>query len=830
MEQGKRINLNNDWKYAKIFQEEMIASDYDASGMEYVRLPHTNQELPYNYINVQDYEMVSCYRRELTLQEEDQGKVFLLTFMGAAHEATVYVNGQEAAVHHCGYTAFTVDITSFVRFDCANVVAVRLDSRESLNQPPFGHVIDYMTYGGLYREVYLEVKNPVYIEDVYVRAGADCLMKYEITVADDREKWSQGIEEDFYIELELMSQEGISAKKIGKLQLSKENQKAEEKNHPSEELKIQNHHEKRCSQYTGECRVEDAQLWTMENPVLYSFKATLHATTKNEQKEATGNVGDSKTVRFGFRDAEFRADGFYLNGVQVKLRGANRHQSYPYVGYAMPESVQNLDADILKNELGMNAVRTSHYPQSQHFLNRCDEIGLLVFTEIPGWQHLGDDVWKNIVCENVKEMVIQNRNHPSIILWGVRVNESQDDDELYKKTNAIAHELDQSRSTGGVRYLKKSSLLEDVYTYNDFLFDGETNPIEKKSDITTDMKKAYLISEYNGHMFPTKMFDDEEHRSEHALRHAKVLHAVRQSEDVAGAFAWCMFDYNTHKDFGSGDSICYHGMMDMFRNPKLAAAPYACYGKETVLEISSSMDIGEHPAGRVGEIYFYSNADSVRIYKNGEFIKEYPANPYEPVLIDDLIGERIEREEGYSHKKAEAVKKVLAAVTKYGMYHLPLDVKLAAAKLMVFHHMKFQDAYALYGKYVGDWGNVARSYRFEAVRNGKVVKTVVKEPVQSVHLHVEVSKTHLQEKETYDVAAVRMTARDQNENVLPFYNEPISLSVSGEIELIGPSVTTLRGGCGGTYIKTTGHSGEGKLTITGANGEMVELEFMVCAD
>ena len=126
----------------------------------------------------------------------------------------------------------------------------------------------------------------------------------------------------------------------------------------------------------------------------------------------------------------------------------------------MPKSMQCLDADILKYELGVNAVRTSHYPQSHYFLERCDEIGLLVFTELPGWQHIGDEEWKRQAVENTRDMVRQYRNHASIILWGVRINESQDDDEFYKRTNAAAKELDPYRQTGGVRAHQKSSLLE----------------------------------------------------------------------------------------------------------------------------------------------------------------------------------------------------------------------------------------------------------------------------------------------------------------------------------------------------------------------------------
>ena len=171
-------------------------------------------------------------------------------------------------------------------------------------------------------------------------------------------------------------------------------------------------------------------LWDTEHPHLYLLKTQLW---QGEQ------LLDEAEVTFGIRDAVFKKDGFYLNGKKLRIRGLNRHQSYPYVGYAMPESMQKLDADLLKKELGLNAVRTSHYPQSHYFLERCDELGLLVFTEFPGWQHIGDDTWKAQAVVNAEDMIRQYRNHPSIILWGVRINESPDDCLLY--TSDAADEL-----------------------------------------------------------------------------------------------------------------------------------------------------------------------------------------------------------------------------------------------------------------------------------------------------------------------------------------------------------------------------------------------------
>ena len=156
------------------------------------------------------------------------------------------------------------------------------------------------------------------------------------------------------------------------------------------------------------------------------------------------------------------------------------------------------------------------------------------------------------------------------------------------------------------------------------MHEGDNRGCEKKSAVTSDVTKPYLVSEYNGHMYPTKAYDCEEHRVEHALRHANVMDALAGEEEIAGGFGWCMFDYNTHKDFGSGDRVCYHGVMDMFRNPKLAAAVYACeQERKPVLEVASSMDIGEHPGCHRGAVWIFTNADSVRMYKNDSFVKEF---------------------------------------------------------------------------------------------------------------------------------------------------------------------------------------------------------------
>lgn len=755
------IAFNNDW----LFTENFDAGFDEAVS---VRLPHTAKEIPYNYINCRDYQMVCGYRKIFTAPGDWQGKKLILRFDGAAHEATVFCNGERVGYHACGYTAFCVDITDLVRLGGENVIDVRLDTRESLNIPPFGFVIDYLCYGGLYREVTLEVKEPEYIKEVLIENTG--LREIRVRIASECGS----------LVTDIVDNSGaVISSAVGK---------------------------------AFELNVPEAELWSVDSPALYTARV---------RAMRGGEYVDEKRLRFGFRTVKFKSDGFYLNGERLKIRGLNRHQAYAYVGYAMPRSVQELDAEILKNELGVNAVRTSHYPQSQHFISRCDELGLLVFTEIPGWQHIGDEDWKRQAVKNTDEMVRQYMHHPSIMLWGVRINESQDCDELYRRTNAVAHTLDSGRQTSGVRYIEKSRLLEDVYAYNDFSHCGDNAGLKPKKSVTAKKHNGYLVSECNGHMFPTKAFDDERHRLDHALRHAKVLDAMYADDDISGIFPWCMFDYNTHQDFGSGDGICYHGVMDMFRNPKLASAVYASQSEDKpCCVVSSSMDIGEHPAGDIGRVYVFTNADCVRLYKDGVFVREfapsrevYPALPHPPVIIDDFIGELLITQEGFDEKTAAAVKECLLAVAKFGPSSLPPKILAKFARLMLLKGFKFSDGVELYGKYIGNWGGEATKWRFDAVKGGKLICSVTRSPGQRVHLEVSTSKTKLCEGDTYDAAAVRIRAVDEHGNLAPYWQEPVILKCSGPIMLIGPEIISLKGGSGGCYVKTCGSSGSAELCV-----------------
>ena len=775
------ISLCSGWRFSPCWSEEFKEGRVPA---ESVRLPHTVKEIPLHYAGPEDYEMVCGYRRSLTIPRAYEGKRLFLQFDGAAHIATVYLNGTECACHRCGYTAFRVEITGLVNYGGENTLAVRLDCRENGEIPPFGHVIDYLTYGGLYREVWLDVRERQYIEDIYITTPAPDRVHVVLTTEGSTAR------------VRILDADGNTAAEA----------------QGDRELEL---------------NVPAARLWDCDSPTLYTCVAEL--------LDESGAVIDRVRERFGFRSIEFKADGFYLNGKKTFLRGLNRHQSYPYIGYAAPEHLQREDARILRHELQCNTVRTSHYPQSRSFIDECDRQGLLVFTEIPGWQHVGDALWKEQACENVREMVLQYRNHPSIILWGVRINESVDDDEFYSRANALAHELDPSRATSGVRYLEKSHLLEDVYAYNDFSHNGLTPGAKKKKDVTPDMGKALLISEHNGHMFPTKSFDPWEKRQEQALRHARVLSAAQGGGEHAGCFGWCMFDYATHKDFGSGDRVCYHGVMDSFRNPKLAAAVYASQGEESpVLELGCPMDIGDYPAGQLGKVYAFTNADQVRLYKNDVFVASFQKGELEglnhnPILIDDTIGELLKTQEGFPEQKAELLRRCLVSAGKHGLANMPAADKARMLWCMLRYHMSMQEGVELYGKYVGNWGGEATRWRFDAVKDGRVVASQTRAPGKRLHIEARASHTSLTEGASYDMAAVRIRLLDEWGNVASYAQLPLHFSLSGPIALAGPDRAAAEGGMGGCYIKTTGESGRGVLTISAPGLDSVRIEFEVNA-
>ena len=738
----KTICFNKDWTFSSGFDAASTGSDLKGQP---VILPHNAVELPFSYLDETSYCKEFTYQKRFMADPDWVGKDVVLIFDGAMANSVVYLNGREIAAHADGYTPFEARLSdSLVAGE--NQITVKIDGTENPAIPPFGARVDYLTYAGIYRDVWLQIRSPISISGCKIETPEVLNAEKNVLLAGE---FANPRGEELSNAKLTATIKSSSDEVIASTSTSVENMAVE-------------------LAFDG---LQGISLWDIDNPVLYKVELRLETSTGV----------DEFSVRFGFRAIAFTPEGFSLNGRRLKLRGLNRHQSFPHIGYALGRAAQVRDADILKNELKLNIVRTSHYPQSSWFLDRCDEIGLLVFEEIPGWQHIGDKAWQAAAVENVRAMIVRDWNRPSVVIWGVRINESRDSHDFYMETNRVARELDRTRPTTGVRYITDSELIEDVYSMNDFILNMEEidgkrprTALRSRREVTgLERAVPYLITEFNGHMYPTKFYDQEQRQAEHVTRHLEVLNAAYGDPEISGAIGWCAFDYNTHKDFGSGDRICHHGVMDMNREPKFAAYVYAsqCPPEEGVtLMPVTYWTRGERNHGGVLPLIILTNCDEVELNFAGfaprRFTpdrRQYPHLPYPPVVI---------RREDYP------------------------------------------------GPEFGHWGMGWQEVSFTGYSAGKPMKTVryVSNPLPTT-LVVTPDETEITDN---DSVRVMVRIVDQAGNRLPFLFEPISIAVDGPAELVGPACRSLNGGVAGIWIIARGE-GTIKLSVTSASLGTAEI-------
>lgn len=730
------LPMNRGWRYSRRFVEGGHSKEFDDSGLDRVVIPHTNVPLPWHGFDEKNYEFVSLYRRRFKLPPEARGKRVFVDFDGVMTASTVWLNGVRLGEYKGGYTPFSFELTSHLDFDGENLLAVDVDSTERPDIPPFGYEIDYLTFGGIYREVALRVVPATFIENIFVQPK-NVLMARPTVDVDCFIQHLEASQDGLTIDVELLDGDHVVAKGSQPLP-------------PSGPTSEPVAHAVRFESLSG------IKLWRMEDRSLYSARVRLRRGTQ---------LVDEDSHRFGFREAQFTDHGFELNGKIIKLRGLDRHQTFPWVGQAMPGRVQRRDAQILRNKLKCNIVRTSHYPQSRHFLDACDEVGLLVLEEIPGWQHIGDEAWKQISIDNVRRMIRRDWNHPSIILWGVRINESRDDHDFYTRTNALARQLDPTRQTGGIRYFQESEFLEDVFTMNDFGF-----PLKPPNH------SRYLNTEFVGHTYPTKTIDQVERLTEHTIRHARIHDQLASNPQYAGGIGWCAFDYNTHGNFGSGDRICYHGVTDMFREPKPAAGFYKSQcdpAEEIVLEPAFHWARGDASIG-FSKAVVCSNCDHIKFY------------------IDD---------------------KLIAEVDP--------DRKQ-------FAHLRYAPFVLEMGELFHKWGDL----RLDGFIQGK---QVVSKRLSGMGVDVKFMVLPDDAEliaDGADSTRVVLRVTDEFGAVRPFANDAIKFELEGPAEIIGDNPFSLIGGTGAVWIRA--REKPGKVTLKAVHPQLgtqqAEIQIAACLE
>ena len=323
------------------------------------------------------------------------------------------------------------------------------------------------------------------------------------------------------------------------------------------------------------------------------------------------------------------------------------------------------------------------------------------------------------------------------------------------------------------------------------------------------MEKPYLISAFGGVSYPAKSGDDEARRLGQALLYSNVLHDVEQHVDVLGSFGWNMTDYNAHQNYGTRGPHLLSRRDGYVPEPEAGSRSYQIYRDEVpVLELSSSLSFGENPMHSLGDVYAYTNADVLRTYRDGELIQEYEVTKGMPVRIDDFVGNCLEAESDFTEEQRKEIRNQLNHKACTGSF---MEVR---EKKGFFGGKKTESVdestlNRLYEKYILGNTGLVPEYRFDGVKDGRVVSSITRVPMKMHDLEIRVSATELREGKTYDVASVRFRALDENGNILPYANNPLALKAEGSIDLIGPKFITLQGGMGGTYVRTNGKMGMG---------------------
>ncbi|WP_308797897.1 glycoside hydrolase family 2 protein [Agromyces silvae] len=610
----------------------------DVSGWASVTLPHVVCDLSWRSWDPAAWEKVWAYRRPLELEAREGERVFV-EFDGAMTNATVSLDGVPLGEHRGGYLPFRFEITDAVRAGRASVLAVALDARFNVNVPPnlpapaLSSSIDYLQPGGIHRSVSILRTPSAFVAELALTHG-DVLdpgrRRTEAVVTIDAGGPLDDRAEVVVRVLELDGREIARASAPAAAEVA---------------LTI-----------TG---LDAIELWDLDAPRLYRVVAELRV---------DGSTVHTLSRRTGYREARFETDGFFLNGTRRYLMGVNRHGYFPFGGFAMPDRVHRRDAEIIKNELNCQMVRCSHYPQTASFLDACDELGLVVWEESPGWQYVGDDTWQDAAVDDITAMIARDRHRPSIVVWGARLNETADRPEFYARTEALVKELDPSRATSGTMfgdYARRQVFQHDVFSYDDYTTrvdeTGERIPVL----LDPVPGKPYLVSEaISTRSSPTTFYlrnDGALVQQHQALDYAVGHDHARGDERFSGLLAWVGFDYEANMG-NHHRGIKTSGLGDVFRVLKPGAAIYRSQIDPRVRpviapaftwdppEFGQANAFGGRPEGRLwgpGErAMICSNLDRLEVRLGGRTVasaepdrERFPHLEHAPTFVDLRLGE-----------------------------------------------------------------------------------------------------------------------------------------------------------------------------------------------
>ncbi|MEN8703391.1 MAG: glycoside hydrolase family 2 TIM barrel-domain containing protein [Polaribacter sp.] len=603
-----KVNFNKDWKFTKLKEitipdEAFSTSNFDVSEWQDVSLPHTTNIEPQT-VNDQ-WQGIAWYRKSFDVPVNPSNKKVFLELEAAMNFSKIWINGTLVSEHYGGYLPVKVDITNYVEKG-NNTIAIRLDNTDNkVTGPKPLKRLDFNMYGGLYRNAWLRFSEKVYISDPVLAkkvAGGGIFITYPKVTKDVSEiavKTHIINEEKEVKEVMLVSRIFYAGKLV------------------EEKLATQKIAAGKDFEFKELFTVNDAKLWSPKHPNLYQLETKVYL----GEKEV-----DSEITNFGIRVFTFDdKHQLYINGEKTFLRGVNRHQEYPFIGYALSDNAQYRDAKKIK-EAGFNYIRLSHYPQSPAFLDACDALGIVVVDAIMGWQYYNDTAaFRNYCFRSATELIRRDRNRPSVLAWEVSLNETK---AMTVPFMAELHRITHAEYPGENVY--SCGWKNDVY---DIYFQARQHRILHPHD--NDGTKPYSVSEYgdweyhsknaglNQDKLPNDLRAELSSRQARANGEKRLLNMAYNLQESHNenmntmAYSdsyWVMYDYNR----GYHPNIEYSGVMDLFRLPKFG---YYFYQSQRATEDAHILEIATYWNEKSPlDVKVFSNADEVKLFLNDKLV------------------------------------------------------------------------------------------------------------------------------------------------------------------------------------------------------------------
>jgi len=607
--EGIPVSFNDGWMFIRqdsAISDQILPGNIPNNKWEEITLPHSAFIEPL-VVSGSQWTGICWYRKLYRADRRDRRRNTGLLFDGAMHDAIIYLNGVEIDRHTGGYLPFFVNLTDDLNYGKENEILVRLDNRENPAIPPGKPLagLDFLYYSGLYRNVSLYVTDKLHITSPHeshtplgggIITGVRDLSRDAATITvsvhvsnDDR------MPRSFHMKNTLLDAAGLDVASSR-----------------SELVELEPGQSRRLM---TKMIVMQPALWSPDKPFLYTLQTELLS---------DNGVIDRRETRTGIRSVRITADrGLVLNGDPVEVTGTNRYQEYPYIGNALSDEASYRDAFKIR-EAGFNLVRCSSYPPSPAFLDACDEIGLMVIDAIPGWQFIGDSLFREASVRDTRQMCRRDRNHPSVIMWEASLNETL---MPYGFLSRL-HETVKEEIPYGNNYT--CSWMDTICDVFSPAGQHATAPLYWKG---YDRKKPLFISEYGNGEHDSQNeglsqagFSDTAPagRNTGQLRGAGDRRMLQQAyifqeahnDNLSGpAFGdanWLMFDYNR----GCAPDIGASGIMDIFRIPKFAWWFYRSQRDEGPVCFIASHNLPS--SGNTVKVY--SNADSVQLFRNDTLI------------------------------------------------------------------------------------------------------------------------------------------------------------------------------------------------------------------